>query len=84
MVSLVGDREHHLSDLYAVVVDEKSGRLYVASGQDLLMVDTESWSVVSATRVDAVTYSSGLAVDPTGERVYLLDSVRGELVILGE
>ena len=84
MVSLVGDREHHLSDLYAVAVDEERGRLYVASGQDLLVVDTEGWSVVSATPVDAVTYSSGLAVDPSGERVYLLDSVRGELVILGE
>ena len=83
MVSLVGDREHHLSDLYAVALDEERGRLYVASGQELLIVDTEGWSVVSATRVDAVTYSSGLAVDPSGERVYLLDSVRGELVILG-
>lgn len=83
MVSLVGDREHHLSDLYAVAAGEGGGRLYVASGQDLLIVDTEGWSVVSATRVDAVTYSSGLAVDPSGERVYLLDSVRGELVILG-
>jgi len=84
MVSLVGDREHHLSDLYAVAADEGGGRLYVASGQELLMVDTESWVVIGATPVDAVTYSLGLAVDPTGERVYLLDSVRGELVILGE
>jgi len=84
MVSLVGDREYHLADFYAVAVDEESGRLYVASGQDLLMVDTEGWSVVSATPVDAMTYSSGLAVDPTAERVHLLDTVRGELVILGE
>jgi len=84
MVSLVGDREYHLADFYAVAVDEERGRLYVASGQDLRMVDTEGWSVVSATPVDAMTYSSGLAVDPTAERVHLLDTVRGELVILGE
>jgi YVTN family beta-propeller protein len=59
MVSLVGDREHHLSDLYAVAVDEERGRLYVAGGQDLLVVDTEGWSVFSATRVDAVTTARG-------------------------
>ena len=82
--SLMGDREHHLSDLYAVAVDEESGRLYVASGQELLTVGTESWAVIRATPVDAVTYSRGLAVDPSGERVYLLDTVRAELVILGE
>jgi YVTN family beta-propeller protein len=82
-VTLVGDREHPLSDLYAIAIDDESGRLYLAAGHDLLVVDTEVWSVVSATRVDAVTYRSGLAVDPSGERVYLLDSVRGELVILG-
>jgi uncharacterized repeat protein (TIGR01451 family) len=83
MVSLVGDREHPLSDLYAIALDEERGRLYLAAGQELLVVDTEGWSFVSGISVDAVTYNSGLAVDPSGERVYLLDSVRGGLMILG-
>jgi DNA-binding beta-propeller fold protein YncE len=82
-VALVGDREHPLNDLYAIALDEGQGRLYLAAGHDLLVVDTERWSLISAIPVDAVTYSSGLAVDASGNRVYLLDSVRGELMILG-
>jgi uncharacterized repeat protein (TIGR01451 family) len=83
VVSLVGDREHPLNELYAIALDGERDRLYLAAGKELLVVDTEGWRLVSAIPVDAVTYNSGMAVDPGGERVYLLDNVRGELLILG-
>jgi DNA-binding beta-propeller fold protein YncE len=46
-------------------------------------VDTEDWTLVGVTPVGGVTSSFGLAADPASGRVYLLDSVHGELVILG-
>ena len=83
-VTLAGDRERHLSDVYAVAVDEQRQRLYVADGQELLVVGTDDWALLGATPVDATTYSSGLAVDPIGGFVYLLDSVGGQLVVLAD
>jgi uncharacterized repeat protein (TIGR01451 family) len=82
-VTLTGDRDHPLADVQAVAVDATRDRLYVGGGEELLVVDIEDWTLAGVTSVSAVTGSFGLAADPTSGRVYLLDSIRGELVILG-
>ncbi|HUV72820.1 MAG TPA: hypothetical protein VMW79_00800, partial [Anaerolineae bacterium] len=79
---LTGGRDRPLTDAQAVAIDEKRGILYIGGGEDLLLVDTEEWALIGATRVGAVTGTFGLALDPASGKVYLLDSVRGELVIL--
>jgi uncharacterized repeat protein (TIGR01451 family) len=84
VVTLVGGRERHLSDVYAIAVDEERSRLYVADRGELLVVDTDNWTLLGATPVDATTYNSGLAVDPMGGFVFLLDSVGGQLTVLAE
>jgi DNA-binding beta-propeller fold protein YncE len=58
--------------------------LYVADRGELLVVDTDNWTLLGATPVDATTYNSGLAVDPMGGFVFLLDSVGGQLTVLAE
>jgi DNA-binding beta-propeller fold protein YncE len=82
-VTLTGDWERPLIDVQAVAVDATRDRLYVGGGGELLLVDTEDWTLVGVTPVGGVTSSFGLAADPASGRVYLLDSVHGELVILG-
>jgi len=82
-VSLAGSRDRPLGDAYTIAADEGRELLYVADGQELLVLETRSWALRDRTLVDAVTYNFGLAVDPARARVYLLDSLRGELVILG-
>ena len=82
-VSLAGSRDRQLGDTYTIAVDEGRELLYVADGQELLVLETRGWALSGSTPVDAVTYNHGLAVDPARARVYLLDSLRGELVILG-
>jgi serine/threonine-protein kinase len=82
-VAVAGSRDRHLGDAYTVAVDEERELLYVAGGQELLVLETRDWGLRGSTPVDAVTYNHGLAVDPARARVYLLDSLRGELVILG-
>jgi DNA-binding beta-propeller fold protein YncE len=82
-VTLSGNRDRPLVDVQAVAVDPEGGTLYVGGGGELLAVDTEEWALMGVTRVGGVTGSFGLATDPASERVYLLDSVHGELVILG-
>ncbi|HUW94658.1 MAG TPA: hypothetical protein VMW58_02635 [Anaerolineae bacterium] len=81
-VILTGGRDRPLTDAQAIAIDEQRGTLYVGGGEELLLVDTEEWALIGATRVGAVTGTFGLALDPTSGKVYLLDSVRGELVIL--
>jgi DNA-binding beta-propeller fold protein YncE len=81
-VTLTGGRDRPLTDAQAVAIDERRGILYIGGGEDLLLVDTEEWTLIGATRVSAVTSTFGLSLDPTSGKVYLLDSVRGELVIL--
>jgi uncharacterized repeat protein (TIGR01451 family) len=81
-VTLAGDRERHLSDVYSVAVDEERERLYVVDRRELLVVGTDDWALIGATPVDATAYNSGLAVDPVSGSVYLLDSVGGELIVL--
>jgi YVTN family beta-propeller protein len=83
-VSLAGSRDRRLEVVYSIAVDEERGLLYVADGQDLLVLDTQDWTVSDSIPVDAVIHSFGLAVDSSRERVYLLDSLHGELVIIGE
>jgi len=82
-VSLAGSRDRQLGDTYTIAVDEGRELLYVADGQELLVLETRGWALSGSTPVDAVTYNHGLAVEPARARVYLLDSLRGELVILG-
>jgi DNA-binding beta-propeller fold protein YncE len=81
--SLAGGRDRPLSGTYAVTVDTDRGRLYVADGQELLLLDAEDLTLTSVTSVDAVTYSLGLAVDTSNGRVYLVDSAGGALLVLG-
>jgi uncharacterized repeat protein (TIGR01451 family) len=80
--SLAGGWDRPLSGAYAVAVDTDRGRLYAADGQELLLLDTEDLTLTSVTSVDAVTYSLGLAVDGSRERVYLVDSAGGALLVL--
>jgi DNA-binding beta-propeller fold protein YncE len=84
VVTLAGDRERHLSDVYSVAVDEERKRLYIADRQELLVVGTDDWALLGATPVDATTYNTGLAVDPIGGLAYLLDSAGGQLVVLAD
>lgn len=80
--SLVGGWDRPLSGTYAVAIDTDRGRLYVADGQELLVLNAEELTLTSATPVDAATYSLGLAVDTLRERVYVVDSADGALLVL--
>ncbi len=80
--SLAGGWDRPLSGAYAVAVDTDRGRLYVADGQELLLLDAEDLTLTSVTPVDAVTYSLGLAVDSSRERIYMVDSAGGALLVL--
>jgi uncharacterized repeat protein (TIGR01451 family) len=80
--SLAGGWDRPLSEAYAVAADVGSRRLYVMDGGELLVIDAEELTLESATPVDAVTYEYGLALDASRERVYVLDSARGTLLVL--
>lgn len=82
VTTLAGGWERPLDSAYAVALDEERGRLYIAGGRELLVVDTESQVLTASTHMETVTYNSGLAVNPTNQTVYVLDSPGGRLLIL--
>ena len=81
---LVGDMERPLDFTYAVAVDAERGRLYVADRGELLVVDSQHQALIASVPVEAVTYNFGLAVDVGREKIYLLDSSSGTLLVLGD
>lgn len=81
---LTGGWDRPLSGTYAVTVDEDRGRLYIADGRELLVVDTRLQTLIASTPVGAVTYTFGLAVDTSTGRVYVLDYSRGALLVLAD
>jgi uncharacterized repeat protein (TIGR01451 family) len=80
--SLSGGWDRPLSGTYAAALDTDRGRLYVADGQELLLLNAEDLTLTSVTSVDAAIYSLGLAVDGSRERIYLVDSAGGALLVL--
>ncbi len=80
---LAGGWDRPLDGAHALAIDEKRDRLYVADRSEVLVVDTESHALVDAIPIEAVTYNFGLTVYAANERLYLLDSSRGALLVLG-
>jgi uncharacterized repeat protein (TIGR01451 family) len=80
---LIGNMDRPLNCTYAVAVDDQRGRLYIADGGELLVVNTQHQTLMTGVPVEAVTYNFGLAVDAARERVYLLDSSSGMLLVFG-
>ncbi len=83
-LGLVGGVHQAPTCAYGVAVDEGRGRLYIADGSELLIVDSLSHALTASMEAETVTYNYGLAVDPSRHRVYLLDSSRGRLLVIAD
>lgn len=80
--SLAGGWDRPLSEMYAIAVDSESGRLYLADGRELLVLDAEDLTLESAAPLGAATYEHGLALDASRDRIYVVDSAQGALLVL--
>ncbi|NIN66771.1 MAG: hypothetical protein GTO63_19190 [Anaerolineae bacterium] len=83
-VGPVGRVDHPPSASHAVAVDEGRGRLYIADGYGLLIVDSLNHALTASMEAETTTYNYGLAVDPSRHRVYLLDSSTGRLLVIAD
>jgi uncharacterized repeat protein (TIGR01451 family) len=80
--SLAGGWDRPLSEMYAVAVDSEPGRLYLADGSELLVVNARDLTPEWAIPLGAVTYEHGLAMDAVRGRLYVVDSAEGTLLVL--
>jgi len=83
-LGLVGGVHRPLSYAHAVALDEWRGRLYIADGSELLIVDSLSHALIASMEAETITYNYGLAVDTSRHRVYLLDSSSGRLLVVAD
>jgi uncharacterized repeat protein (TIGR01451 family) len=83
VASLAGGWERPLTDSDSLALDRGKGVIYLVSGQELLAVDASTLDLTSATVLDAVPAQSGVVADEASGKVYVVDSQRGDLVILG-
>ncbi|TEU17475.1 MAG: DUF11 domain-containing protein [Anaerolineales bacterium] len=81
VATLTGDYSHPLGAAYAVAVDEKISRLYLAAEGELWVINGESLDLVAVVPTGAIAYNFGLAVDQTTGRVYVADVQEARVLI---
>jgi DNA-binding beta-propeller fold protein YncE len=83
VATLAGDYSHPLGAAYALAVDEKTNRLYLAAEGELLVINGESHDLVAVIPTGAIAYNFGLAVDQATGRVCVADVQEAKILILG-
>ncbi|MDH4135879.1 MAG: SMP-30/gluconolactonase/LRE family protein, partial [Anaerolineae bacterium] len=81
VATLTGDYSHPLGAAYAVAVDEKTNRLYLAVEGELWVINGESHDLVAVVPTGAIAYNFGLAVDQTTGRVCIADVQEARVLI---
>jgi DNA-binding beta-propeller fold protein YncE len=81
VATLAGDYSHPLEAAYAVAVDEKTNRLYLAAEGELLVINGESHDLVAVIPTGAIAYNFGLAVDQATGQVYVADVQEAKILI---
>jgi uncharacterized repeat protein (TIGR01451 family) len=84
VATLAGDYSRPLGAAYAVAVDEKANRLYLAAEGELLVLDSESYDLVAVIPTGAIAYNFGLAVDQATGRVCEVDAQGARVLIIEE
>jgi len=82
VATLAGNYSLPLGAAYAVAADEKTHRLYLAAGGELLVINDESHELVAVIPTGALAYNFGLAVDQAQGRVYVSDVQEARVVII--
>jgi len=82
VATLAGDYSQPLGAAYAVAVDEKANRLYLAAEGELLVINGESHDLVAVIPTGAIAYNFGLALDRTTGRVYMADIQEARVLII--
>jgi len=83
VATLAGDYSRPLGAAYAVAVDKKTNRLYLAAEGELLIIDGQSHDLVAVIPTGAITYNFGLVVDQATGRVCVAD-VQGAKILIFE
>jgi DNA-binding beta-propeller fold protein YncE len=81
VATMAGDYSHPLGAAYAVAVDEKANRLYLAAEGELLVINGESHDLVAVVPTEAIAYNFGLAVDQATGRVCVADVQEAKVLI---
>jgi DNA-binding beta-propeller fold protein YncE len=81
VATLAGDYNHPLGAAYAVGVDEKTNRVYLAAEGELLVINDESHDLVGVVPTGAIAYGFGLAVDQTTGRVCVVDVQEARVLV---
>lgn len=81
VATLAGDYSHPLGATYAVAVDEKTNRLYLAAGGELLVINGESHDLLAVIPTGAIAYNFGLAVDQATGQVCVADVQEARILI---
>ena len=81
MATLAGDYSHPLRAAYAVAVDERANRLYLAAEGELLVINGESHDLIAVVPSGAIAYNFGLAVDQATGRVCVVDVQEARILI---
>jgi len=82
VATLAGDYSHPLGAAYAVAVDEKANRLYLAAEGELLVINGENLDLVAVIPTGAIAYNSGLAVDQATGRICVADVQESRILIV--
>jgi uncharacterized repeat protein (TIGR01451 family) len=82
VATLAGDYGYPLGAAYAVAVDERANRLYLAAEGELLVINGESYDLVAVIPTGAIAYNFGLAVDQTTGRVCVADVQEARILII--
>ena len=81
VATLAGDYSRPLGAAYAVAVDKKTNRLYLAAEGELLIIDGQSHDLVAVIPTGAITYNFGLVVDQATGRVCVADVQEAKVLI---
>jgi uncharacterized repeat protein (TIGR01451 family) len=82
VATLAGDYNHPLEAAYAVAVDEQANRVYLAAGEELLVINGESYELVAVIPTRAIAYNFGLAVDQATGQVCVADVQEAKVLII--
>ncbi len=82
VATLAGDYSRPLGATYAVAVDGKAHRLYLAAEEELLVLNSDSHDLAAIIPTGAIAYNFGLAVDPATGRVCVADVREGRVLIV--
>jgi len=76
------DDEGVLGSIYALTLDESSGRLYASTNDGLLAVDSATGRVLGRTRGISVQSPFGLALDANARRLFVADMKGGPVMVM--